>query len=62
MNSAAWCPTSGTVLVAIKPDWDIPWYGGAIAGAFAGLAVGLFASGIFLMIYRAVRHLQGKHD
>ena len=35
---------------------------GAVAGAFVGLLVGLFASGIFLMIYRAVRHLRGRHD
>jgi len=26
------------------------------------LVVGLFGSGIFLMIYRAVQHGKGKHD
>jgi hypothetical protein len=36
--------------------------GEALAGAFLGLLAGLFGSGIFLMIYRAVRHASGKHD
>jgi hypothetical protein len=31
-------------------------------GAFAGLVVGVFSSGIFLMVYRAIRHVRGKHD
>jgi hypothetical protein len=35
---------------------------GIIFGGFIGLLVGLFGSGIFLMIYRAVRHLRGRHD
>jgi hypothetical protein len=35
---------------------------GAGAGAFIGMIVGLFGSGIFLMIYRAVQHFRGKHD
>jgi hypothetical protein len=35
---------------------------GAVAGGFAGLLVGLFGSGIFLMIFRAVRHARGRHD
>lgn len=41
---------------------DVPWWVGSLAGAFAGLVVGLFLSGIVLMIYRGARHLQGKHD
>lgn len=41
---------------------DMPWIGGLIIGSFAGLVIGFFASGIFLMIYRGVRHAQGKHD
>jgi len=36
--------------------------GEACAGAFVGLLVGLFGSGIFLMVYRGVRHALGKHD
>jgi hypothetical protein len=35
---------------------------GALVGGFIGLLVGLFGSGIFLMIYRAVRHIRGRHD
>lgn len=35
---------------------------GVIAGGFIGLIVGLFGSGIFLMIFRALRHLKGRHD
>jgi uncharacterized membrane protein YeiB len=35
---------------------------GAVVGGFVGLFAGLFGSGIFLMVYRAVRHVRGKHD
>jgi uncharacterized membrane protein YedE/YeeE len=35
---------------------------GAIFGGFLGLLVGLFGSGLFLMIFRAVMHVRGKHD
>ena|SRR5688500_5444687 len=35
---------------------------GAVVGGFVGLLAGLFGSGIFLMVYRAVRHVRGKHD
>ena len=35
---------------------------GAIIGGFSGLLAGLFGSGIFLMIFRAVMHLRGCHD
>ena len=35
---------------------------GAMVGGFAGLVIGLFGSGIFLMIFRALRHARGKHD
>ena len=35
---------------------------GAIVGGAGGLLVGLFGSGIFLMIYRAVKHSRGEHD
>lgn len=52
----------GAGLVALNSQWDMPWYAGALVGAFAGLVVGFFASGIFLMIFRAVRHMQGKHE
>ena len=35
---------------------------GVIFGGFFGLLAGLFGSGIFLMIYRAVKHIGGDHD
>ncbi|WP_425617248.1 hypothetical protein NA78x_000921 [Anatilimnocola sp. NA78] len=35
---------------------------GAVAGGFFGVLAGLFGSGVFLMIYRMVRHAKGKHD
>ena len=34
---------------------------GVIIGGFAGLVVGFFGSGIFLMIYRFIRHIRGDH-
>ena len=53
---------AGAVLAALNASWNLPWYGGALIGSFAGLVIGIFASGFFLMIYRAVRHIKGKHD
>lgn len=35
---------------------------GLVFGAIGGLIGGTFVSGIILMIYRAVRHAQGKHS
>lgn len=35
---------------------------GALLGGFIGLLVGLFGSGLFLMILRAMRHARGQHD
>ena len=35
---------------------------GVLIGGFLGMVLGLFASGIFLMIYRFLRHLGGHHD
>jgi len=52
----------GAVCAIVNAQWNLPWYGGALIGSFAGLVIGIFASGIFLMIYRAARHIQGKHD
>ncbi len=53
---------TGAILAALNARWDLPWYGGALIGSFAGLVIGIFASGIFLMVYRAARHIKGKHD
>jgi len=52
----------GAGLAAFNGQWELPWYGGALIGAFAGLICGTFASGIFLMVYRAMRHMRGEHD
>ena len=35
---------------------------GLLVGGFIGLLVGLFGSGIFLMLYRAIMHIIGRHD
>jgi len=53
---------TGAVLAALNARWNLPWYGGALFGAFAGLVIGILGSGVFLMIYRAARHIKGKHD
>tara|TARA_B100001750_G_scaffold219266_1_gene206036 strand:+ start:343 stop:639 length:297 start_codon:yes stop_codon:yes gene_type:complete len=38
-------------------------YGGfLLLGGLGGLIVGFLGSGIFLMIYRAVKHASGNHD
>lgn len=50
------------IIFRVNPSFQVPWYGGAIMGAFAGLILGTFGSGIFLMAYRAVRHMSGHHD
>ena len=52
----------GAILAAVNTQWNLPWYGGALVGSFLGLVLGILTSGIFLMVYRAVRHIQGKHD
>ena len=38
------------------------WRPGVLVGAFIGLVVGTLGSGMFLMVYRAVRHIRGQHD
>ena len=53
---------TGAILAALNAHWNLPWYGGALIGSFAGLVIGIFASGVFLMFYRAARHIKGKHD
>lgn len=52
----------GALLAALNAQWNLPWFGGALIGAFLGLVIGVLGSGIFLMFYRAARHLKGKHD
>jgi len=53
------CLLLGTVIGAVVTRDRIA---GAVLGGFIGLLAGLFGSGIFLMVYRAVRHLRGRHD
>jgi hypothetical protein len=52
----------GAIVALRIPDAGFPWYGGAIVGAVGGVVIGVFGSGIFLMIFRFVRHVSGKHD
>ena len=52
----------GSLFAVVNPEWQLPWYGGALIGSFLGLVFGVIASGIFLMFYRAWMHLSGKHD
>ena len=35
---------------------------GVVIGGFLGVVVGLFGSGIYLMIYRLMQHIRGNHD
>ena len=52
----------GAIVTAFNGQWNLPWFGGAVIGAFGGLIVGVLASGTVLMLYRGKRHLDGKHD
>lgn len=63
------CVLIGVPLGAISGAWfsdsDNRLFGvigGGLGLGFAGVVLGLFGSGIYLMIHRAVRHLKGKHD
>ena len=53
------CLLLGAVIGAVFVQEPIP---GAITGGLIGIVVGLLGSGIFLMIYRDIRHMKGKHD
>ncbi|MEM6330932.1 MAG: hypothetical protein AAF790_11870 [Planctomycetota bacterium] len=52
----------GSIYAALFSGADTPWWIGALVGGFVGVVVGLFGSGVFLMVYRAVRHARGQHD
>lgn len=54
------CIPLGAAIGYFVSKFDRPT--GIIAGAFFGLLAGLFGSGTYLMIYRAIRHARGKHD
>jgi hypothetical protein len=49
----------GATIGALAVEQRVP---GALVGGFIGLVAGLLLSGIFLMIYRAVMHMRGRHD
>lgn len=55
----------GAIVGTLLSDADTRWVAalaGSLALGFAGVVLGLFGSGIYLMVYRAVRHWKGKHD
>jgi hypothetical protein len=54
--------TIGVTVALIYGDTQFPWLAGALAGSFAGLIIGVLASGMVLMIYRGWRHWKGRHD
>lgn len=56
------CGLLGVVLAALNPRWRMDMGLIGVAGALAGLVLGIFASGFLLMIYRARQHLNRKHD
>ncbi len=53
------CTLLGTGIGALLIEDRIA---GCLVGGFVGLLAGLLGSGLFLMIYRMVRHARGKHD
>jgi hypothetical protein len=53
---------AGTVLVLFLPRWKAPCFAGTPGGAILGMILGTLFSGIYLMIYRGARHMQGKYD
>lgn len=57
--------TIGGIVGALLSDADsrlVSALAGCLSLGFLGVVLGLFGSGIYLMIYRAVRHFKGKHD
>ena len=54
--------TIGVTVALIYGDTQFPWLAGALVGSFAGLIIGVLASGMVLMIYRGWRHWKGRHD
>lgn len=53
------CLVLGAIIGAVVVQERLP---GALVGGFIGLVLGLLGSGFFLMVYRAVMHLRGRHD
>lgn len=53
------CLVLGATIGAVVVEERLP---GALVGGFIGLVFGLFGSGFFLMVFRAVMHIRGRHD
>ena len=53
------CTALGAAIGAFVVEERLP---GALVGGFAGLIIGFFGSGLFLMVFRAIRHIRGRHD
>lgn len=53
------CIPLGMLIGVLVPNYRLE---GLLFGFFGGLFVGLFGSGIYLMIYRAVQHARGRSD
>jgi len=53
---------AGAIAAHLHGEWHLPWVGGAIVGAIAGLVIGVIASGVLIMVFRAIKHSQGHHE
>lgn len=58
--SIAFAAIGAGILFFIAEPGDAPTM--AAVGAIGGLIAGIILSGAFLAIYRAVRHMAGRHD
>ena len=50
------------LVIAVPVGTILGGLGGALAGALGALVIGVILSGAILGVYRAVRHMQGRHD
>ena len=53
------CLALGATIGALVVEERLP---GALVGGFIGLLLGLVGSGFFLMVFRFVMHIRGRHD
>jgi hypothetical protein len=57
-----------SVLVCLLIGAGVGWFvvdepmPGLLGGSLAGMLVGVFGSGFYLMIYRAMKHIRKDHD